>query len=92
MPRQTEYANILNKREPKGENLVFNELFKKKTRMLIRKVFETHFQNEMFLENLKAKLINSPFFNMEKIFDFIDHDNDGFISLHDVIFIFLVKI
>ena len=53
---------------------------------MIRKIFDTHFQNEMFLENAKAKLVNSPFFNIEKIFDFIDNDNDGFLSLYDVIF------
>ena len=52
---------------------------------MIRKIFDTHFQNEMFLENAKAKLVNSPFFNIEKIFDFIDNDNDGFLSLYDVI-------
>ena len=41
----------------------------------------------MFLENLKRILVANASFNIEKVFDFIDGDNDGFLSLHDVIYI-----
>lgn len=52
---------------------------------MIKQLIESYFENETFLEMVKEDFFNSPMFNLEKIFDLIDYDNDGFISLYDVL-------
>lgn len=59
-------------------------MFCKKTIKMIKQLIESYFENETFLEMVKEDFFNSPMFNLEKIFDLIDYDNDGFISLYDV--------
>lgn len=53
---------------------------------MIRKIIENHFENELFLEKIKSKILGNLSFNIEKVFDFLDYDNDGFLSMHDVFF------
>lgn len=54
---------------------------------MIKQLIESYFENETFLEMVKEDFFSSPCFNLEKIFDLIDYDNDGFISLYDVFYL-----
>ena len=52
---------------------------------MIRTLFQDYFDNELSLEIMKKEVIQrEETFNLQKIFNILDRDSDGYINQNDV--------
>lgn len=77
---------MLKSRSPVNSDLFFEptQIFSNTTLKLIKQLIMTHFENETVVEALRQKNERSPHYNLRKVFEYIDADDDGFISVYDV--------
>ncbi len=77
---------MLKSRTPVNSDMYFEptQIFSKATFKLVKQVFMTHFENETIIEALRQKNERSPHYNLRKVFEYIDRDDDGYISVFDV--------
>ncbi len=50
----------------------------------MKKLIMTHFENETIIEALRQKNSRSPHYNLRRIFEYFDTDDDDQISIYDV--------
>lgn len=56
---------------------------------MIRALFQDHFDSEILLEIMKKEVMQrGESFNLQKIFNILDRDSDGYINQNDVSKIF----
>ena len=78
MPKSMNYAMIMSKKKCKGEIHL-----KSLTKELIKELFLQQIEAELFLKELKKKY-NYNKSILREIFEKMDVDNNGFISLNEV--------
>ena len=83
-PKQIEYASLLNNRTPLNIDKNVADIFSFETKKLITKVLKLHLDNEIETEASRQKLNRRVLFNIHEAFNFIDVNQDGYLTPDEV--------
>ena len=83
-PMQVEYASLLNNRTPLNIDKDVDDTFSPETRRLITKLFKLHLENETETESSRQRLNKRISFNVHDAFNYIDVNQDGYLTPEEV--------
>jgi len=86
IPMQEEYIKLLKSRTPHcGEGFVdVRRVFGQQTLKQMKALYALHLENESIVEALRQKLARDPRFDTHRVFDLLDRDQDGFITIYEL--------